>query len=66
MAMRGASGPLATTIFIVVSLAILLLAMFEARAGSGPWWYTAIMAFLVVVIIAVAAYLVRAVNGGTA
>ncbi len=64
--MRGSSGPLVTTIFIIASLAILLIALFEVRAGFGAWWYTAVIAFLVAVIILVAVYLVRGVNSGTA
>ncbi len=66
MGMRGASGPLATTIFIIVSLAVLLVGLFLVRAGAGAWWYTAAVAFLVAVIILVGAYLVRGVNSGTA
>ncbi len=66
MGMRGASGPFVTTIFIIVSLAVLLIGLFEVRVGFGAWWYSASVAFLVVVITLIAVYLVRAVNNGTA
>ncbi len=66
MSDRVVSGPLLTTIFIIVSLAAVLVFFYEAHVAAGPGWYTALVAFLVAVAVLFAIFLAAGVNGGRA